>query len=102
MVRRREEDTERGRVREEDKEGEIKSTVQSKEGVAVWGFSADWTEVWYSKWWRGVGAAVQRVRPAGDSASTTRCFLSVEGGSLNSLWSLITKIFFYILLSSFF
>lgn len=39
-VRRREEDRER--EREEDKE--IKSTVQSEEGVAVWGFRADWTD----------------------------------------------------------
>ncbi len=75
MVRRREEDTQR----EKDEKGEIKSTVQSEEGVAVWGFSADWTEVQYSKWWRGVGAAVQQVRPGGDSASTTR-FLKVSKG----------------------
>lgn len=56
----------------------MKSTVESEEGVAVWGFSADWTEVQYSKWWRGVGAAVQQVRPAGDSASTR--FFKVSKG----------------------
>lgn len=33
----------------------------------------------YSKWWRGVGAAVQQVRPGGDSTTTTR-FLQVLKG----------------------
>lgn len=55
------------RRREEHKE--MKSRAQSQEGVAAWGFGADWTStVQYSKWRRGVGAAARRVRPAGDSA----------------------------------
>lgn len=70
----------------------MKSTVQSQEGVAVWGFGADWTEELYSKWWRGVGASVQRVRPAGDSASTTRFEKVWKGGSSSSLWSQRTEI----------
>lgn len=32
----------------------------------------------YSKWWRGVGAAVQQVRP-GDSATTTRFSQVLKG-----------------------